>query len=388
MKTGDKQGWFRYANVLFVCITTMMAAWIVSGCGAGVQVPPAETDAATSERQAQAFIDALKPQRPGKPVIAVLALNEGTEITDFLLTHAVLRRADVADVQAVAPHRGRVNLYPALAVDVAQDLAGFDRAHPSGADYVIVPAMQDDNNPAVIAWLQEQARKGARIIAVCAGGLVAGRAGLLDERRFVTHWYFRKDILERHPGATYVPHQRYVADRGVATTTGITASIPAMLALVEAIGGRGKAQALAAELGVPSWTPAHDSSLFGLNASRASTYLLHKAAFWRDQQWQVDVQDGMDDIALALATDAWSRTGHISVEAVSASGPVRLRSGLLLLAQPPADNRPRLPLAGTLTPVQQLDRTLCEIGERYGASLREWVKMEMEYAGAASACEQ
>lgn len=386
MKTDDKPRWFRHVNAVFACIATMMAAWVLSGCGAGIQVPPAKTDAATSERQAQAFIDAMKPQRPGKPVIAVLALNEGTEITDFLLTHAVLQRAGVADVQAIAPHRGRVTLYPALEVEVAQDLAGFDRAHPSGADYVIVPAMHDDNNPAVTTWLQEQARKGARIIAVCAGGLVAGRAGLLDGRRFVTHWYFRKDILERHPDATYVPHQRYVADRGVATTTGVTASIPAMLALVEAIGGRGKAQALAAALGVPSWTPVHDSSLFGLNAGRASTYLLNKAAFWRAQRWQVEVQDGMDDIALALATDAWSRTGHVSIDAVSASGPVRLRSGLLLLAQPPADNQPRLPLTATLKPMQQFDRTLCEIGERYGASLREWVKMELEYAGASTTC--
>ncbi len=35
---------------------------------------------------------------------------------------------------------------------------------------------------------------------------------------------------------------------------------------------------------------------------------------------------------------------------------------------------------------RQLDRTLCEIAERYGASRREWVMMEMEYAGAATAC--
>jgi transcriptional regulator GlxA family with amidase domain len=47
-----------------------------------------------------------------------------------------------------------------------------------------------------------------------------------------------------------LPHKRYLIDRDVATTTGITASVPTMLALVEALGGRGKAQALATELGV------------------------------------------------------------------------------------------------------------------------------------------
>jgi transcriptional regulator GlxA family with amidase domain len=96
-----------------------------------------------------------------------------------------------------------------------------------------------------------------------------GRAGLLDDRRFTTHWYYRSTLLKRHPGAEYVPHQRYVIDGSVATTTGITASVPTMLALVEAIGGHAKAQALATELGVDSWSPAHDSSLFGLNVSRA-----------------------------------------------------------------------------------------------------------------------
>ena len=247
-------------------------------------------------------------------MVAVLALNEGTEMTDFLLPHAVLQRAGVADVQAVAPRRGRVSLYPALQVEVAQDLAGFDQAHPSGADYVIVPAMRDDNDPAITAWLKQQADRGARIIGVCAGALVVGRAGLLDGRRFATHWYYRSTLLERHPSAIYVPHQRYVIDRDVATTTGITASVPTMLALVEAIGGREKAQALAAELGVTSWTPAHDSSPFGLNAGRTWNYVLNKAAFWRHERWSVDVQDGMDDIALALAADAWSRTGRVSVE--------------------------------------------------------------------------
>ena len=89
----------------------------------------------------------------------------------------------------------------------------------------------------------------------------------------------------------------------------------------------------------------------------------------------------MDDIALALAADAWSRTGRVSVEA-SASGRVTLRSGLVLVAQPAAEGTPRLPLAPAVKPIQQLDRTLWEIGERFGAARREWVMMELEYAGA------
>jgi transcriptional regulator GlxA family with amidase domain len=354
----------------------------LSGRGVSLSTPSKQVDAATAERQTQAFVEALRPRRAAKPVVAILALNEGTEITDFLLPYAVLRRASLADVQSVALHQGHVFLYPALHAEVTHDLASFDRAYPSGADYVIVPAMREDNNPAVIAWLKRQADRGARIIGVCAGGLVVGRAGLLDGRHFTTHWYFRSTLIKRHPSAVYVPHQRYVIDGAIATTTGITASIPTMLALVEAIGGRQKAQSLATDLGVGSWSPAHDSSLFRLTPTRGWHYLLNKAAFWQHERWSVDVHDGMDDVSLALAVDAWSRTGRVSVAACG-RGPVTLRSGLVLAAQPAAPGTPRLQLAPDLKPVQQLDRTLSEIAERFGPARSEWVMMELEYAGTA-----
>jgi putative intracellular protease/amidase len=289
-------------------------------------------------------------------------------------------------VRAVAPRGGKVSLYPALEVEGAQDLAGFDEAHPGGADYVIVPAMDDRGDPAIAAWLRQQADKGARIVGLCVGVLELGRAGLLDGRRFASHWYYRDTIARRHPGATYVPHQRYVVDRGIATTTGITASLPATLALVEAIGGRDKARALAAELGLASWSPDHDSTPYRLDAGRALAYALGKVAFWRRERWSIEVREGMDDVALALATDAWTRTQRVRLEPVSPSGPVKLRSGLVLAAKRPADDTPRLPLALGLKPMQQLDRALCEIEARYGAGRREWVMIEMEYAGAAMDC--
>ncbi len=368
-------------------IGASIAALGLVGCGAGApQAPAQDDDAATIGRDRQAFVEALKPRAPGRPVVAVLALNEGTEMTDLLLPHAVLQRAGVAEVRIVAPHAGRVSLYPALEVDGAQDLASFDRMHPSGADYVVVPAMRTDDDPAVTAWLQRQARQGGRVIGVCSGARVVGQAGLLDGRRFAGHWYDRSTLLRRHSGAIYVPNRRYLVDRGVATTTGITASVPTMLALVEAIGGRDRAQAVAAELGVAAWDPAHDSAPFKLDAGRAWTYVVDKAAFWRDERWHVEVQAGSDDIALALAVDAWTRTGRVSVEAASASGPVRLKSGLVLVAQPAAGGSPRVPLSPALRPVQQLDLTLCEIAHRYGAVRRDRVMQEMEYPRPESAC--
>jgi putative intracellular protease/amidase len=358
-----------------------MMALGLAGCGGAGRLPPAPDDAALRAQQRQVFVDAMKPQRGGRPVVAIVALNEGTEVTDFLLPHAVLQRADVADVRPVAVRRGRVVLTPALAVDVAQSLADFDREFPGGAHIAIVPAMTQDDDPAVMAWLKRQAGQGARILGICSGARVLGRAGLLDGRRFAGHWYDRSTLLRRHARAVHVPHQRYVVDRGVATTTGITASMPALLALVEALGGRERAAALAAQIGLADWTPAHDSAPFGLTLPRAVEYLAAKAAFWRDERRVIDVRDGSDDIALALAADAWARTGHVRVAAVAGrGGSVRLASGLPLAVDPADVAAPRVALAPGLAPAAQLDRTLCEIEGRFGAARRQWAMQEMEYA--------
>ena len=111
-----------------------------------------------------------------------------------------------------------------------------------GADYVIVPAMSRDDDPAALQWIRSQAAKGATIVGVCAGAKVVGDAGLLDGKRATTHWYFLKELREEHPAIRYVADRRLVVDRGVATTTGITASMPMSLTLIEAIAGRDKAR--------------------------------------------------------------------------------------------------------------------------------------------------
>src|SRR5690606_6062475 len=98
--------------------------------------------------------------------------------------------------------------------------------------------MSRDDDPLVLDWLRTQAAKGARIIGVCAGAKVVAAAGLLDGRRATTHWYYLREMLERSPAIRYVPDRRMVTDEAVTTTTGITASMPMMLTLIEAIAGR------------------------------------------------------------------------------------------------------------------------------------------------------
>ncbi|MFT4193268.1 DJ-1/PfpI family protein [Ottowia sp.] len=364
-----------------------LAALALAGFGAWVfslpPAAPARAAPAIAPAETAAMLAALKPPKRARPLVAVVGLNDATETTDYLVPTGILRRADVADVRLLATGPGPVKLYPALTVEADATLAQFDARHPEGADYVVVPAMRRDDDPAVLAWLRAQAGKGAIVIAVCAGAKVAGAAGLLDGRQATTHWYFLKELRGRHPTIRYVADRRMVVDRGVATTTGISASMPMMLALIEAIAGAQKAQAVGRELGMPAWDARHDSSAFRLTRPFAATVLGNVLAFWRRESVGIDLRPGMDEASLALVADAWSRTYRSRAVTFAAStDAVVTRHGIRVIPDRQAADRPTQRRLDALTdekPVEALNRTLRTIGAGYGAATAGVVAMQLEY---------
>jgi transcriptional regulator GlxA family with amidase domain len=255
--------------VLLVICLAGFGGWVIS--------LPSATEAAEApivpQAEMEAMLASLKPARRARPLVTVIGINDATETTDYLMPTGILRRADVADVVMLATGPGPVQLYPAVKVQPDATIAEFDAEHPEGADYVVVPAMSRDDDPAALAWIRSQAEAGATIIAICAGAKVVGASGLLDGKRATTHWYYLRDMLERSPTIEYVPDRRMVSDEGVATTTGITASMPMMLTLIEAIAGRTKAEAVARDLGLEGGMrgmPAAPSSSPALSRRRCS----------------------------------------------------------------------------------------------------------------------
>ncbi|HWX47829.1 MAG TPA: DJ-1/PfpI family protein [Roseomonas sp.] len=355
------------------------AIWILSlpPAPAGGGAPPVPRE------EAEAMVAALKPPKRQRPLIAILGANDGTETTDYLMPYGILRRADIADVVALGMEPGPVTLYPALRVVPQATVTEFDARHPEGADHVIVPAMQRDDDPAVLQWIRSQAAKGAIIISVCAGAKVVGQAGLLDGRRATTHWYYLKQLRERHPALRYVADRRLVVDRGVATTTGISASMPMALTLIEAIAGRDKARAVGRDLGIPEWDARHDSDAFRFTRPFALTAIGNRLAFWNHEQLGIELAPGFDEVALALVADAWSRT--FRSRAVSFAGTadaLRSRNGIGILPDRIATNWPaeqRIPAVGERPPAKALDETLHAIAARYGARTADFVAMQLEY---------
>ena len=354
-------------------------AWIMS-------LPPAPTSydpPEVAEAESATILTALKPPKRQRPVIAVIGINDATETTDYLMPYGILKRADIADVVAVATGSGPVALYPALTVEPDATVAEFDARHPDGADYVIVPAMSRDDDPEALRWIREQAAKGATVIGVCAGAKVVGEAGLLDGKRATTHWFYRDELQEENPTAVYVADRRLVVDRSVATTTGISASMPMSLTLIEAIAGRSKAESVAADLGLAEWDTRHDSAAFKFSRPFALTAIGNSVAFWNRETLGLHVAPGIDEVSLALVADAWSRTYRSrAVTLATAADPVATRSGLRIVPDQAGATWPeerRVPGFSDRRPAQALDDTLLSIASRYGTRTADFVATQLEY---------
>jgi putative intracellular protease/amidase len=330
-----------------------------------------------------AVVEQLKPRLAGRPLIAVVGLNHATETTDYLMPCGILRRSGVADVQLLATALGVVELFPALRVEPDATTAEFDARHPDGADYVIVPAMSRDDDPTVLAWLTRQAAKGAFVIGVCAGAKVVAAAGLLDGRRGTTHWYYLHELRRKHPAMRYVADRRLVVDDGVATTTGVSASMPMALTLIAAIAGYERAEAVGRDLGMAQWNTRHDSAAFRFTRTFALTAVRNTLAFWNRERIGAPLTPGLDEVSLALVADAWSRTYRSrSVTYSEAAGATETRNGIRIVpdavaaswagprAVPDIDDRP---------PARALDAALDAIAERYGRRTTDFVAKQLEY---------
>lgn len=343
-----------------------------------------------------------------RPVVVVVGLNAGTETTDFVVPYGILAHAGVAEVLALATGPGPITMRPALTVEPHATIAQFDERFAEGADLVVVPAVAEGHtaDPVLLGWLRAQAAKGATIASICDGALVVANAGLFKGRRATGHWATQSQREREHPDTRWLTNVRYVADGPVVSSAGVSAAIPTSLALVEALGGRARAQQVAQDLGAAGWGAEHDSTPFKLGARHMLTYAAN-AWFSRTEDIALPLRVGDDEIALALAADAWSRTYRSQARTVAATaGPVRLRHGLRVVPDRLMDHATdrvtdrvmngmkdhtgAAPASSDMAPLRALDRTLDAIARRYGKRSADFVSLQLEYpwTGASSAADQ
>jgi putative intracellular protease/amidase len=323
-----------------------------------------------------------------RPVIAIVGENSGTELTDFVIPYGVLAASGAAEVVTVATQPGVIHLRPALTVQPQDTIDGFDIRFPEGADYVIVPAAMKYNDPTLLAWVKAQGMKGSTLVSICDGAVVVAATGLMDGHRATAHWASEKFRRKKFSGINWIADVRYVADGKIISTAGISAALPASLALVEAIAGRDRALALATELGVSEWSAAHNTApfrpRFGVNLRALISVNYTNGWFRSTEMIGLPLVAGMDEIALAVTADAYSRTGRSMVHALAASTePVRTRHGLSVVPDTLTDGGHRmdrlLPEFDATPSGQWFTKSIDGVMQLYGRTTAYGVALDLEY---------
>lgn len=101
------------------------------------------------------------------------------------------------------------------------------------------------NDPALFAWLKQADRNGVALGGISGGAVVLARAGLLENRRFTTHWHHYDDIerLPPPPQSDWLLERKlFVIDRDRYTCAGGSAPLDMMHAIISRDHGSGFAQ--------------------------------------------------------------------------------------------------------------------------------------------------
>ncbi len=317
-----------------------------------------------------------------KPLVAVVGLNEGTIISDFVIPYGVMARSGVADVVSVSVKPGPVKMQP-LTFELQSTIDAFDKRYPEGADYLFVPAVENFSDPDLLKWVKSQGDKGGTVISICFGALVVASTGLFDGHRATSHYGNEEMRAVRFPKVKWEKNIRYVADGKRVSSAGVSASMPTSIALVEAIAGPEKAAEVARDVGIESWSSRHDSDMFQAEAAEAG---MPPAGQQPQVTLGIPVKAGDDEIALALTAETYSRTGITMAFAVAASKePLRLAHGLVLLPDRVAGGPD--PVDRTLAPLDASQATralgisLADISKTYGRQAARNVALFMEYPG-------
>lgn len=315
---------------------------------------------------------------PKRPVVVFLADPRGTETTDLIAPYAILAESGAVEVKIISPDERPIVLMPGQArVRPQQTFQAFDAAHPVGPDMVVVPFMMPAYDPVRDAWLREKAKRGARIVSICGGAETLARAGLLDGRAATTHWFILGGLSKRFPAARWRRDARWVTDGPVTTTAGVTASIPAALALLRELAGEETMRATAARMNLPLPVQAHDGAAFRVTGEAAGTAAGGWLNAWRGDKVAIPIADGFDDLAFAAALDAWSRTNRSEAFAeIAAGGEATSRHGLVVLG-------PERPQKATRTaafhPGEPVTAVLNDIAAAYGRPTARYVALTIEH---------
>ena len=154
-------------------------------------------------------------------------------------------REDPAPVPSLPPTRS-------IRTSEGYVLSGLSGPEPAGeADVVVVPAWFADGRAAgreLCSLLDEAHARGASVVGLCLGAIPLAEAGLIGERRAVTHWRAFEPLAREHPEIALDESVLYIDHGDILTSAGAASGLDACLHLVRARLGARAANEVARQL--------------------------------------------------------------------------------------------------------------------------------------------
>lgn len=85
----------------------------------------------------------------------------------------------------------------------------------------------------VLDWLQKQSKNVRRICSMCAGAFTLAEAGILNNKKAVTHWQLCNEMATQYPSVDVSQDAIFVKHNNVYTSAGVSAGLDLSLALIE-----------------------------------------------------------------------------------------------------------------------------------------------------------
>lgn len=153
----------------------------------------------------------------------------------------------------------------------------------------VFPACRDLR---LVQAIQRAASKAGRIASTCTGAFLLGAAGLLSEKRAVTHWRYCDQLADECPDTEVDADPIFIEDGRVWTSAGVTAGIDLALAMVERDHGRDLALELARSLLVYVKRPGGQSQFSEAlkQQKRSATGRFDALHFWMKDNLTADLK--------------------------------------------------------------------------------------------------
>lgn len=195
-----------------------------------------------------------KPVRQYPRVKVAVVLFDGADIMDVTGPMSVFEHAGF-NVFLVAKNLEpkRIGLYAELSPD-------YTLTSLPSVDVIVVPGggpAEQDQDPDLVAWLQERSRSTDTMFSVCSGAFFLGMAGVLDGYESTTFASLIPNLKSQFPKSRVLNNVKYTDNDKVFTSSGLSSGIDASFAVVAKYRGVGRAQNLANHMEYP-WKRQHD----------------------------------------------------------------------------------------------------------------------------------